>query len=379
MQPEVAEQALLGACFLNQKAALIAAESVGPSDFYLPKHQLIFERIMAIIQSGAAVDPVSVASAMNGEANYVFSLPSLCPYAAHIREYAALVRDASLDRQLRKTVGEAAETLRGQELLLALQEGLYGLDRKEKDSVSMEDVWQRIKTARPAETGCEYPWSKIQFFTRGLRQGWLCILAGETSMGKTAAALQIAEHAIRAGKRVVIVSQEMGAEDIGLRIAQRRGLDADRFYAGRMSADDLAVLESLEAGAHWKNLRIETVESAAEIGVVLRRWKPDILVLDHLQLLAGSEKVEELSRTTRTLKVMAERFKTPILCLSQMSRGEVQEHASCPACPASEARARSNRTRTRWRSYGASATRTKCSPRSQPSSWPSPAWAVSAP
>jgi replicative DNA helicase len=163
-----------------------------------------------------------------------------------------------------------------------------------------------------------------------MRPGWLCILAGETSMGKTAAALEIAQYAAKNGKRVAIVSQEMGAEDIGLRIAQRRGLSTERYFDGELNTADFNALDKLSSDSYWRDVHIESVERVGQVGLVFRRWKPDLLVLDHLQLLAGSEKVEELSKTTRQLKLMAEHFQTPVLCLSQLSRGDAQDRGKTP-------------------------------------------------
>jgi replicative DNA helicase len=332
------ETALLGACLLNKRAPLIAAEYVQATDFYLPSHQLVFAAIQDIVTRGADADPVTVAAQLGprladaGGSALIFSLPQACPAATNVREYAATVKEAALDRSIRETVTNALADKTGDALLLALQDQLYKLDRRAERAVSMADVWQRIKANanKPLGKGCEYPWGKIQWLTRGMRPGWLCILAGETSMGKTAGALEIAQYAVRNGKHVVIVSQEMGAEDIGLRIAQKRGLSTDRYYDGRVNGEDDSTLAQLESEDYWANLHIESVEKTAQIGLVFRRWKPDLLVLDHLQLLAGSEEYKELSKTTRQLKLMAEHFQTPILCLSQLSRESGQDKGKGP-------------------------------------------------
>jgi replicative DNA helicase len=81
---------------------------------------------------------------------------------------------------------------------------------------------------------------------------------------------------------------------------------------------------------YWSRLHLERVEKVSQLSITIRRWKPDLLIIDHLQLLAGAEKVETLSVNTRQLKLMAERFSTPILCLSQLSRAETQERGKLP-------------------------------------------------
>jgi len=324
MYDELAEQALLGACLLSAKAPLIAGEYVTMSDFYLPKHQLIFGAIVDIVCRGADPDPVSVASSLGDKADraYIFSLPQLCPSISNTREYAQAVREASLDRRVREAVDQATGNTQGKALLSSLQESLYGLDEDVQHSVTMSDVWQRMAANInvPLAPGCEYPWRKVQWLTRGMRPGWLCVLAGEPSHGKTAGALAIAEAALKSGKRVVLLSLEMDEEATAIRLAMRQGMDSDRYYDCAMQPSDADVIRAQVDAPYWRNLHLERVESASQIGLLYRRWKPDLLIVDHLQLLAGSEDVRELSKTTRHLKLTAERFEKPLLCLSQLSR-----------------------------------------------------------
>lgn len=335
---ETTEAALLGACLLTRKAPLIAAEYVASSDFFYPKHRLIFDAILTIVARGDDPDAISVTSELGGKVKeaggspYIFSLASLCPAASSVRQYAKAVQNASLDRLVRQEVTEASGRLEGEELLSMLQEKLYGLDRRVEKANTMADVWARMaeRGTEPIPPGCEYPWQKVQNLTRGLRPGWLCVLAGEPSHGKTAAALAVTEKNLKNNKRVVYLSLEMGDEEIGLRLAQRQGFSSDRYYRGEMDSSDEDVLGEISRNEYWNNLQLDKVERAAQVGILLRRWKPDLLVIDHLQLLAGGEKLEELSRATRQLKLTAERFRTPILCLSQLSRADKEERTRWP-------------------------------------------------
>lgn len=332
------EVALLGACLLNRKAPLIASEYVGVSDFYLPRHQVIWDAIVGVVARGDDPDPVSVGAFLGnriaeaGGSQYLHSLVTACPTAANVRQYAEAVQNAATDRRVRREIDQALSKLEGAELLSSLQETLYRLDRRVQRASTMAEVWDRIKErgTKPLAPGCEYPWQQIQFYTRGLRPGWFCVLAGEPSHGKTAAAIEITERALKHDKRVVYLSLEMGAEEIGLRLAQRDGLNTDNYYMGQLNEADVRLLGRLGCADYWKNLLLDRVERAAQVPLLIRRWKPDLLVVDHLQLLAGSEKVDELSRTTRVLKLTAERFDTPILCLSQLSRSSHEERNKKP-------------------------------------------------
>ena len=335
---QLTEAALLGACLLNSKAALIAGDYVTASDFYAPKHQIIWDAIIGIMASGADPDPVSVAAALGnrveeaGGQTYVLTLPSLCPAASNVRQYAQAVRDAATDRRVRAEINDALGKLEGEELLAVVQERMYQIDRRVEQATTMTEIWERMKAngTNPLPSGCEYPWLQVQLCTRGLRPGWLCVLAGESSHGKTAAALQITERNLQHGKRIVFLSLEMGWEEIGLRLAQHRGFSSDRYYSGGMNEADSRILSSVSCESYWDNLILDRVERATQIALLIRRWKPDLVVVDHLQLLAGSEKVEELSRATRALKLTAERFEVPILCLSQLSRAVREDHNKPP-------------------------------------------------
>jgi KaiC/GvpD/RAD55 family RecA-like ATPase len=120
-----------------------------------------------------------------------------------------------------------------------------------------------------------------------LRPGWLCVLAGETSHGKTAAALEIAAKAVVAKKRVVLLSLEMD-EELSLYDLHRTGCEYRPLYEQRMTEYDAGIVHEQTELSHWDNLHLDRVEAPGEIGLLFRRWKPDLLIVDHLQLLAGS-------------------------------------------------------------------------------------------
>jgi replicative DNA helicase len=163
-----------------------------------------------------------------------------------------------------------------------------------------------------------------------MRPGWLCVLAGEPSHGKTAAALTIAEHALKDNKSVLLVSLEMGEEEVAVRFAQHHGFNSNRYYEGGMTETDGQILDHVRANPWWSNLHIERVERVGQIALLVRRWKPDLLIIDHLQLLAGAEQVATLSQNTRSLKLLAEQFKIPVLCLSQLNRQSFEEKGALP-------------------------------------------------
>lgn len=148
---QLTEAALLGACLLNHKAALIAGDYVTASDFYAPKHQIIWDAIIGIMASGADPDPVSVAAALGnrveeaGGQTYVLTLPSLCPSVSNVRQYAQAIRGAATDRRVRAEINDALGKLEGEELLAVIQERMYQIDRRVERATTMTDIWERMK------------------------------------------------------------------------------------------------------------------------------------------------------------------------------------------------------------------------------------------
>jgi replicative DNA helicase len=325
MTPE--ERSLLGAIMARANVLGVALEYVQPEDFSSEAGQVIYRAMTSIAQSTDQIDPILLASSVDervlesyGGKNFLHSLVTACPFPTNVRGYAKAVREESIDRKARSVVRDTKGT--GSEYVRNVQDALYSIERREQEGGDVRSAAKSIlETAGKAKPGLRYPWEIVQSHTRGMRPGWLCVLAGESGHGKTCAALQTTECAINDRKRVVYVSLEMTVRDITGRIAMRYGLDSGRFWADRMTDDDKAVLMLMLNDPKWENLRCETAASVGQLAPLCRRWKADLLVVDHLQLLVG-ERYEDLSKATRQLKLMAGQLDIPILLLSQLNRGE---------------------------------------------------------
>jgi replicative DNA helicase len=201
--------------------------------------------------------------------------------------------------------------------------------------VTLRSALSQVKhyTRHPLPRGIDFPWSRVTWMTRGLRPGWLCYLAGYTSMGKTAAAIEITVTAARSGKRVLFVSCEMSPDEIGVRVAQRWGLSGRRFYAGRAGVDDeRAVDRALEVEAYdW--VGIAYTRQMADIEAMAAAYDPGLLVVDYLQFLdIGRESRQEgTTRNSHALKDIARRLEIPVLCLSQLRRADRSQRFATPA------------------------------------------------
>ena len=324
---DLAEQGVLGVCMANTKAPLLAASKLSAVDFERLSHRRIFDVIMDLVAEGMNAEPRAVAVKLGTGLDDIGlgtleAMVSTRPRLDDFGIYLEAVRDAALDRRIRALVDGALGSAEGAALADTLREGLFSLETTDDSRGDFREVWDQMKAQVPLSPGCSYPWSEVQNATRGMRPGWLCVLAGETSHGKTAAALAITRHVLKSGKVVAYISLEMNREQLGVRLAQAFGFDSGAYFtAGIAEGDNLEIIEAIADFPYWKNLYPRAVKDVGEVSVIIQRLKPDLVVVDHLHLLAGTEETKTLTVTTRQLKVTAERFQVPILCLAQLNRG----------------------------------------------------------
>ena len=333
-----AEQAVLGACLYNRSACDRMVEELRPEDFETHGHQTVFRAIVSLVEKSEQVDPITVGAALGekvehiGGKAYLHSLITACPALSGLREYAAAVRASAIDRATTHLFAEAQEKgLHGGKLLSYLQEGLYQLDRQPTQGTTMNEALLALlqESMNPPDQNavCSYPWGKVQWLTKGIRAGTFNVLAGQPGHGKSAAALAITRHNLRKGKRVLFVSMEMDQTELAVRAAQAEGFDSNAYWSRARSNENADALSRMVDTAHWKLLRIESVERQAQLFPLVRRHKPDLLVFDYLQLLDtdGNQRTEALTQQTRLFKLMARRYNLPVLCLSQMSRRKFED------------------------------------------------------
>jgi replicative DNA helicase len=340
-----AEECLLGAC-LGAAYALPAAseEGVTESDFEFPAHREVWkalQRAAAKLGHGEVLDPLLVATEMNGTLEtiggvaYLHGLATTCPALSNARQYAREVMDASLQRKVRGLLFDLQDSDKdGAGLLEELQARAFALERKPREAKTMNVALQEVylEAEHPTRATCSYPWREVDYLTRGLRPGWLTYFAGESSQGKTAAALEVADWTVSDGKSVLYLSLEMKAFELAVRIAQREGFRAEALFGQVAQDEDFKTLSRLIVEPKWQRLQVESVQSVGQIGAVIRRAKPDLVILDYIQLLdiGRDTRTEGTTKNSRALKMLAQQYNLPILALSQLSRGGKDERGKMP-------------------------------------------------
>ena len=360
-----AEQAVLGAIFLEPSSLTLASEILIPEDFYRAAHQKIFNCMLALSDKGKAVDLVTVTEELSaakliediGGVSYLSELAGAVPTAANMEYYAKIVEEKSLLRRLIRTATTIAQEgySREDEVEVVLGEAeksiLEVAQRKNAGAFhNIKDVLVRtydnieIMHNRKGDiTGIPTGFSELDKMTAGFQRNDLIIVGARPSVGKTAFALNIAQNvATKTEENVAIFSLEMGAEQLVMRMLCAEGnIDAQRLRTGSLTDDDWGKLTMAMGSLSNAGIFIDDTPGVRiqEIRSKCRRLKQEhglgMILIDYLQLIVGSGRAgenrqQEVSEISRSLKALARELQIPVIALSQLSRGVEQRQDKRP-------------------------------------------------
>ncbi len=355
-----AEQSLLGALLLDNQAFDRVADLVSGEDFYRDDHRRIYRHLARLIEAGRPADVVTVAESIEGSEDkdrtggpaYLGALAQNTPSALNIRRYAELVRERAVQRRLAQVateIAEAALSPAGKEVAQLLDEaesrifeiGEAGMRAGQgfKDiKQELARVFERLDDLYHREnqsgvTGIPTGFVDLDDRTAGLQPGDLIIVAGRPSMGKTAFALNVAEHvAVDNGLPVAVFSMEMSGMQLSARVlGSIARVDQHKMRTGRLTDEEWQRLSHAMGKLHEAPVFIDETAAlnALELRARARRLKRQcgklgLVVVDYLQLMSASSQGEnratEISEISRSLKALAKELDVPVVALSQLSR-----------------------------------------------------------
>lgn len=340
-----AEQGLLG--LLLNDPALFDECQLKAHHFQWPAHQKIFETVSHEIEQGRNPDPIFISQKFVGDVDfkevgpkYLIELKAECPMLTGIRDYESEIIRQYLRRETMAVVKSIEEEIKNSPLeeptaLLSRVEAIIGgFDKSTtqahgiKKSLSRALEWTNRAIAGDDviyKTGIEGLDRRIV----GLKPGGLYVLAGRPGMGKTVAALNIAENIARE-RPVLFFSLEMPSEELSMRlIAGRTSISVSDQMRGKVDQNNMTRILSAKENLEKLNLIID--ESAGiDVDYICamsrrfsRKQKDGVVIIDHLGLLRGNprlQKVHQIEEITTKLKSLSKTIKAPVLLLSQLSR-----------------------------------------------------------
>ena len=351
----MAEQAVVGAMIKDNEMIPVASEIVTSDDFYSPKYGKIYEVILEMNDAGSSVDILTLRDKLK-EKNVPEEYASLetlrdllmsVPTAANIRNYARIVAKNSTLRKLIKAADEISEECYSdgntlEEILDHSEKRIYDISQKQRsgDYVSIKDtIMQVLNTIEKASkqsgavTGISTGFYDLDYKTAGFQKSDLLLLAARPSMGKTALALNIAEHVV-VKERIptAFFSLEMSREQLANRLLSMNSkINAQSIRTGNLKPNEWGELVESARILGESTLIIDDTPgiSVREMRSKCRKLKMEkglgFIIVDYLQLMTaggkGSEsRQQEISEISRSLKALAREIECPVLALSQLSR-----------------------------------------------------------
>ena len=368
-----AEQALLGILLYDNAAYERLTDRLAASHFYEPFHARLFQALETHIRKGQLAEPILLADEFKrdpafeelGGLRYLADLVDRAPPAANAGDYARVIYDLALRRELIRIGGETTADAQSpdpgrtardmiesaEQRLYSLAEsgtasgGFVGFGDALRGAVEMAaEAYSRDGGLAGLSTGLMDLDSKLG----GLHPSDLLILAGRPSMGKTALATNIAYNVAKSyawepqpdgsrktvsGGVVAFYSLEMSAEQLAMRIlADASGVSSDRLRKGEIDASEFGRVRDAAMEIQESPLYIDATGglSISKLTARARRLKRsvglDLIVVDYLQLVTAGEgsksdnRVQEVSQITMGLKSLAKELSVPVIALSQLSR-----------------------------------------------------------
>ena len=351
-----AEESVLGACFLSKYALQKASESLQPESFYSEKNAKIFQSMIALNEEKTPIDLTTVTSYLKnhnqlnevGGVEYLTEIVNFVPTASNIDYYIQNVEETALLRRLIETAEDIAtegyrtdETVN--EILDNSEKKILNIvkNRKSSEFRSIKDVLaktqadlERLSETKGEITGLSTGWYDLDRLTTGLHPNEFIIIAARPAMGKTAFALNLATHvAMTQSKSVAVFNLEMSAEQLAMRILSSLGqLEGFKLRTGNLLNQDWKRINEASSQLSGTNLVIDDTPgiTIGEIRAKCRRLASSekglaLVVIDYLQLISGGKnygtnRQQEVSDISRSLKTLAMELNVPVIALSQLSR-----------------------------------------------------------
>ena len=356
---EEAEISVLSAMLIDGDAVARAIEMVGDGSFYREANRRVFRAMVRLYSRGEVIDVVTLSDELKsagelegaGGMAYLAKLVDAVPTAANIEYHCRILKDKSVLRRLIESatdiVREAYDAPAGEvdDTLDRAEQRIFQIAQASQRQGFVwikEILWptferiEELQSSPGSVTGVASGFHDLDNLTAGFQKGDLIIVAGRPSMGKTALAMNFAQHAaIDKEVPVAVFSLEMSKESIVQRLLCSEGrVDAGRLRRGRLQDDEYARLATAAGHLNTAPIWIDDTPAitALELRAKARRLASEVdlglIIVDYLQLMSGPSNVDnrqqEISAISRSIKAVAKELNVPVVALSQLSRAPEQ-------------------------------------------------------
>jgi replicative DNA helicase len=354
---EEAEKAVIGSILLESKAISLIDFLVSEM-FYNDRNKTIYNAVKTLYDNGKSIDVISISEYLKSKKELDFvggsyalmELQTSISSTVNIENYARLIQQEFYRKQF-YLIGEKIKTLSSDKTqdiedvfntidldVRNLSSQIYRLNNnvslEEAAYKSFQDYFLREKLYRDGKVlGISTGLSELDKISAGWQKSELIILAARPAMGKTSVMLHMAKTASKEGKKVMIFSLEMSVTSLANKLILSEGeIDASRFKTGTLSQLEVVNLENATGSIYKLSMTINdqggmNVRQMRNIALQLKKaGKLDVLFIDYLQLMdmkndnKSYNREQEVSQTSRALKLLAKELDIPIIALSQLSR-----------------------------------------------------------
>ena len=351
-----AEEATIGSLLIDGDSILTVAQFLKPGDFYREKNRFCYEACLDLFRRGEAINQVTVAHQLSlhdrldqvGDTAYLSHLVSTVPTPVHIEHYGRIVNRSAIMRTLIDAASQISavgyEDTEDVEASLSRAEGILFRVRSgqaKRDFVPIREILDQYmqdqaaiaeplgSMGAPVMTGFD----ALDELLGGLHRSDMVVLAARPSLGKSTLAINVSLNAAKVGAVAGVFSLEMSREQLALRmLAGEAEVDAQRLRMGLYTeAEERRIIDSIGSLSELPIYIDDTplqgiVEMRSKARRLAMEHNLDMLVVDYMQLIQGSNprgdsnRVQEMSQITRSIKGLARDLNVPVLAVSQLSR-----------------------------------------------------------
>ena len=348
------EQCVIGSIIMEEETMVPVAEILDIEDFYIDAHKVIYESMLELNNERKPIDMVTVSNRLKekgyldqvGGVTYLTSITNMIPTTSNVKVYAEIVKKNSTLRKLIKASNdiismgyEASHSL--DDILNVAEKKIFDIsqDRMSEDfkpisevltsvTAMLEDVYSKGSDLTGLDTG----FIDLNKKLGGFHKSDLILIAARPGMGKTAFALNlVANAAIRSKASVAVFSLEMSKEQLVQRLlSSQSNVALDSISKGKIADDEWKKLTDAMTILSSSGIFIDDTPGikVSEIRSKCRKLKMekglDMIMIDYLQLMEADGRADnrqqEVSKISRSLKILAKEMNCPVVALSQLSR-----------------------------------------------------------